>query len=210
MGSNASQLNTDPVIENSMLEIFSIGAGHAATALSSLMDQTVMISVPQLRIVKSHEMPQALGSVDQAYITTLFHFRDNYGCLLFIVSQEEGRNIVESWMKSKIPADFDSFQRTIVPGVVESGNIIAGAFVNALGEITPTQMILEPPDSAVDFLGGVLDNIAATLDISFTDIFLFDVILRVGGHNLSAYFALIPSPRLLDMLVSTGRKLLTS
>ena len=210
MGSNASQLNTDPVIENSMLEIFSIGAGHTATALSSLMDQTVMISVPQLRIVKSHEMPQALGTVDQAYITTLFHLRDNYGCLLFIVSQEEGRNIVESWLKSKIPASFDSFQRTIVPGVVESGNIIAGAFVNALGEITPTQIILEPPDSAVDFLGGVLDNIAATLDINFTDIFLFDVNLRIGGHNLSAYFALIPSPGLLDMLVSAGKKLLTS
>jgi len=71
-------------------------------------------------------------------------------------------------------------------------------------------MILEPPDSAVDFLGGVLDNIAATLDINFTDIFLFDVNLRIGGHNLSAYFALIPSPGLLDMLVSAGKKLLTS
>src|SRR5688572_5814713 len=46
---------------DALREAANIGAGHAATALSTMVNDRVMVSVPEIQIVQLEEVPELLG-----------------------------------------------------------------------------------------------------------------------------------------------------
>lgn len=50
---------------DAMREVANIGAGHAATALSQITTQRIMISVPQINIVTLEAVPNQIGAAEE-------------------------------------------------------------------------------------------------------------------------------------------------
>src|SRR3989454_2680606 len=60
---------------DALREVANIGAGHAATALSQLTNRKIMISVPQINIVRLEEVPDLLGNPQDVVAAVLMHMR---------------------------------------------------------------------------------------------------------------------------------------
>src|SRR2546429_4026724 len=58
---------------DALREVANIGAGHAATALSQLTNRRIMISVPQINIVRLEEVPDLLGTPQDVVAAVLMH-----------------------------------------------------------------------------------------------------------------------------------------
>src|SRR3989442_3074435 len=58
---------------DALREVANIGAGHAATALSQLTNRKIMISVPQINIVRLEEVPDLLGNPQDVVAAVLMH-----------------------------------------------------------------------------------------------------------------------------------------
>src|SRR3989442_2347672 len=58
---------------DALREVANIGAGHAATALSQLTNRKIMISVPQINIVRLEEVPDLLGIPQDVVAAVLMH-----------------------------------------------------------------------------------------------------------------------------------------
>src|SRR2546423_15574514 len=58
---------------DALREVANIGAGHAATALSQLTNRKIMISVPQINIVRLEEVPDLLGTPQDVVAAVLMH-----------------------------------------------------------------------------------------------------------------------------------------
>ena len=68
-------------------EIGNIGAAHAATALSGILDQKIDMSVPNVRIVSFDEMMEMAGGPDNVVATVFLRIEgDITGSMFFTLS----------------------------------------------------------------------------------------------------------------------------
>lgn len=58
---------------DALREVASIGAGHAATALSQLTKRKIMISVPQITVTPIEEVLKLMGDADAPVAAVLMH-----------------------------------------------------------------------------------------------------------------------------------------
>src|SRR6185503_11156150 len=52
-------------------EVANIGAGHAATALAQMVNDRVMIAVPEVKIVQLEDVPELLGPPEEIVSATV-------------------------------------------------------------------------------------------------------------------------------------------
>src|SRR2546430_5966826 len=100
---------------DALREVANIGAGHAATALSQLTNRRIMISVPQINIVRLEEVPDLLGDPQEGVAAVLMHMLgDLTGRTLLLFPESVGRR---GWaMLLRLPVGqtpgFDAFGRS--------------------------------------------------------------------------------------------------
>ena len=51
----------EPLHFDALREVANIGAGHAATALSQMIDRTIMIKVPEVSVTPLEDVPGIIG-----------------------------------------------------------------------------------------------------------------------------------------------------
>src|SRR3954454_9396250 len=68
------QLQTLKAIQlDALREVANIGAGHAATALSQMVGETIMISVPTINVARLEEIPPQVAAPDEPVAAVLMH-----------------------------------------------------------------------------------------------------------------------------------------
>ncbi len=73
-------------------EVGNIGAGHAATALSKLLDKPVDMLVPKVRMVPFEEIADSVGGAEQVVIAIFLRVEgETPGNLFFILKQESAK-----------------------------------------------------------------------------------------------------------------------
>src|SRR5256885_16456715 len=79
---------------DALREVANIGAGHAATALSQLTNRKIMISVPQINIVRLEEVPDLLGTPQDVVAAVLMHMLgDLTGRTLLLFPESVARRV---------------------------------------------------------------------------------------------------------------------
>lgn len=58
---------------DALQEVGNVGAAHAVTALSQLLEKTVMISVPRVEMVKSNQVSKLCGNPEALMAGVSFH-----------------------------------------------------------------------------------------------------------------------------------------
>src|ERR1700716_4392563 len=58
---------------DALREVANIGAGHAATALSQMINSTIMISVPTINVSRLEEVPPQISAPEEPVAAVLMH-----------------------------------------------------------------------------------------------------------------------------------------
>src|SRR5256885_12175189 len=117
---------------DALREVANIGAGHAATALSQLTNRKIMISVPQINIVRLEEVPDLLGTPQDVVAAVLMHMLgDLTGRTLLLFPESVARRVCDMLLRrpSGTTPTVDA------PGQAspqEAGNLPPAAAMNAL------------------------------------------------------------------------------
>ncbi len=136
-------------------ELASIGAGHAATALSRLLDRPFLMRVPRARLLSAENPTAPLTSragreADGEVLGVFFEIEGGLGGVLaLLVSRAVCRDVVEQLSgrsaKDVPPEEAESMLR-------ELSNIVASHFVSALSDtlgvaVLPSVPMLTPRDA---------------------------------------------------------------
>src|SRR2546429_5158361 len=79
---------------DALREVANIGAGHAATALSQLTNRRIMISVPQINIVRLEEVPDLRSEEHTSELQSRLHLV----CRLLLEKKNNKQHvIVQAW-----------------------------------------------------------------------------------------------------------------
>jgi chemotaxis protein CheC len=191
-----------PTQLDAMREIANIGAGHAATALSQMTNQPIMIDVPQLHVVPLEQVDTLLGEPDEVVAAVLMKvLGDVTGRTVQVFPAASAVRLTNLLLTGPLPSFPDGFDAMHQSALKEIGNTIVGAYLNALSDLMGLVLVMSVPSLAIDMAGAVM----TTSYINFGDaqdyVFCVNTLMHIGGEQLSASFLLIPDNASLQVIL---------
>jgi len=191
---------------DALREVANIGAGHAATALSQMVGQTIMISVPTINIARLEDVPPQVGEPDQPVAAVLMHMLgDLTGRTLLVFPRRTAVRLAELLLHRVSPADdFSEMQQSAIK---EAGNILSSAYLNALADFMGMLLLPSPPSLAIDMSTAVLTTAYLQFGSDKDYVFCVESEFRLSdvGERLSGYFLLLPDAASLQAILKAVR-----
>lgn len=186
---------------DTLREIGSIGTGNAATALSTLLNREVRITLPEVRFMGYNEAIEWMGGPETVTAGVLVGMGGQMSGIMLSVQHLEFINLVlESMLGDKIKeyAELDELRRSTL---IEVGNIMISTFINALSGLSDISVNLTVPAFAVDMQGAILSVPMAEYGG------MSDYIMTIAGHfvcdgkQVPCHLILSPDLRSLNFLL---------
>lgn len=139
-----------------LTEIGNIGAGNTATSLSQLLEQSVDISVPKVKILSFDETIQALGGPEKICVGIFTQISgDIKGFMMFILEQEFSHLALNVLMGKNITS-YKQMTEMDYSAVSEIGNIMSASYICAISSLTGMDIQISIPSVSIDMLGSIM------------------------------------------------------
>lgn len=173
-------------------EVGNIGAGHAAMALSTLLRSQVRMSVTSARLCGFEQIADVVGGAETVITAVFLRMTgDLEGNMMFILSMESARQLVDQLLPTRTVDDFTDLE---LSALGEVGNILGGSYLNAISTLTSLRLQQSVPAVAIDMAGAVLDiGLLMTGQVADSAI-LIDTSIAQGEHDIDGHFFLLPDP----------------
>jgi chemotaxis protein CheC len=175
---------------DALKEVANIGAGHAATALSQMLDTTVRIGQPSIEILAFHELPQRLGHGETPVAAVhMAVLGDAPGQIVVLFDRNQARSFAEMFVE-RVVGDIQGLDSILESTLREIGNIIAGAYLTALMTLTGTNLLPSIPTLST---GTVAETMHSLVTIpADQEVFFVETAFLENGSEVSGQFILIP------------------
>src|SRR5436309_4888884 len=181
------------------------GARNAATALSQILGRPLRLSVPWARVLPLEKVKEMAGGPSRVVCAlSLKVYGEARGSLLVVFGREQ----LPILLDMVVPAAWAARSRDDGQGLsamersalMEIGNILACAYLNALSHLLGVSLLPSIPGLAVDMLGAVTDHLlielAAVSDSAL--VLASQVVEPASGLKGSIFF--LPHPSALTVL----------
>ncbi len=192
---------------DALREVANIGAGHAATALSQMTGCTIMISVPTINIARLEDVPPQVSGPEEPVAAVLMHMLgDLTGRTLLVFPKPTAIRLSELMLRRPQGSSVDLGELE-QSAIKEAGNILSGAYMNALSDFMGLMLLPSPPSLAVDMSDAVLTT--AYLQFGSDRDYVFCVesefYLQDLGERLRGFFLLLPDYPSLQAILKAVR-----
>jgi chemotaxis protein CheC len=183
-----------------IMEFANIGAGSAATALSSLMDVELMNEVTSCNILPMSKVSDWLGGPDQIVAGTYTYLcGDLKSGILVVLPRKSAVTLLEHLTKEKV--DIASLTEIQKSALKEVGNICLCWYLIAVSKMIDIDMIPAPPDATVDMLGAVLDIPLASLAQKVDTVLAVHTCFKGIDEEFEGYFLMLPEESTLKLIL---------
>ena len=196
----------DEISRDILKEIGNIGTGNAVTALSQMLMHPVDIAVPDLKILKYHEVCSLLDSADELQTGIMVGVGGEMeGMFLFLLSETFTMMVLNKILGEEEREFLNpgEMERSLI---CELGNIMCGSYINALASVMDLKLEVSVPDVCIDMGGAILSvPLSRFLRVS-DDILMIDNLFHLGGESFLGRILFIPEPDSLDMMLRSLRE----
>lgn len=186
---------------DALRELGSIGAGHAATALSQLLDHPVEITVPEVKLVPVSEVPMVFGGpetlVGAVYCRIL---GDISGGMLFIAPRS-AMLLLTDLLRNREPGAAKSMNAEEEALITHTASILISSYLSAVARMADLSLLPSSPSFAFDMMGALLE--VATVDIGMkADTAILVLTSFMDEHAIvDAALFYMPDPDSLDVIL---------
>lgn len=187
-----------PIHLDILREIGNIGAGHAATALSTMLNKAVDMKVPSVNVISFEEISEMVGGAENVVASVFLRIvGDAPGCMFFMLPIEQAEMLLEDLLGGQsVQLASGDVSEISLSALQEVGNILSGSYLTSFSDFTGLNLQPSVPATSIDMAGAILSfglfeistvsDYAIVIDTAFTDIEKHD---DVKGH-----FFLLPDP----------------
>ena len=187
-------LTLKPVQLDALREVANIGAGHAATALSHMTAQTIMISVTTINITTLEEVPPHIGDPEEPVAAVCMDMLGGLtGKTLLVFPRTTAIRMAE-WMMQRKHEGGDELSEIEQSAIKEAGNILCGAYMNALSDFMGVRLMPSPPSLAIDMSQAVLTTAYLQFGCDRDLVFCVETEFHMhdNGERVRGFFLLLP------------------
>jgi chemotaxis protein CheC len=186
---------------DALREVGNVGAGHAATALSQLVGRAVSLRVPKVEVVPFPKVSAILGGPESEVAALYMRvFGDTRGNIL-IVFRPEDLSALTGLLVGRQPASLHSLSDLERSAILELGNILAGAYLNAISHLLQLSLIPSVPSLAIDMVGAVLQAPVIEISRVADSALVLQTEFEEAQCRFRGHVFLLPDPQSLDAML---------
>jgi chemotaxis protein CheC len=195
-------LKLSPIQLDALREIGNVGAGNAATALSQILNKRIDMTVPEISILPLGEVPEVVGGPDAMVAGVYLRV---YGpapsSILFLLPRDSAFYLVDMLMGREhgTTVELNAMDES---ALMEIGNILAGAYLNALSYFTKLTLLPSIPALAMDMAGAILSVILIQLGQMGDHALVIETEFSSDNDGVKGHFFLIPDPGSLGTIMA--------
>ena len=188
-----------------LLEIGSMGAGHATTTLSKVLREPIEIEVPRVHVSPPQLVPRIYGKHDTIVAAIFMQLRGTADCdLMLIFEEEESKKIAE--LMTDAVEDGEVTPEMERSAIEEMGSIVLCSFLNAMANFTLTKLISTPPQLIIDSFDAIIDSLLIKQALCSEVAVIFDARFKRYNSSAEGFLITFPSNKLQRMLARKGKR----
>lgn len=188
-----------------LLEIGNIGAGHATTTLSKVLQEPIEIEVPRVHMTLPHLVPRIYGEHDTIVAAIFMQLRGTADCDIMLIFEEEESKKIAKLMTNAID-EGEVTPEMKVSALEEMGSIVLCSFLNAMADFTLTKLVSTPPQLIIDSFDAIIDGLLIKQALCSEVAVIFDARFKRYNSSTEGFLITFPSGKLQRMLTQKGKK----
>nr|WP_295970416.1 chemotaxis protein CheC [uncultured Bacillus sp.] len=181
-------------------EIANIGAGNAATALSTIMNKKIEMKVPNVQIASFDEMMELAGGAETIVASVYLRIEGEAPShMFFVLPLLQGERLIRKMTGNNTFSFADlQYDEMSLSAFQELGNILTGSYISSLSDFTGLKMYPSVPAICVDMIGAIISY--GFIEISqFSDsVIVIETALNdtsdQKAERIDSHFFLFPDP----------------
>ncbi len=197
---SAQSLKLNDLQKDALKEVGNIGAGHAATALSQLLNAKVNLSEPSIDVIKFRDLASRVGHENRMVAALHMYIRGEApGQIVVLFDREQAIDFVSTFLK-RVIGDIQVFDSIADSTLKEIGNIIAGSYLSAINNLTGQNVLPSVPTLSYGTIQAAFRTLMSILPDQ--DVFLIESAFLDKEKAVSGQFILIPETGSLGPLLA--------
>ena len=173
--------------QDAFKEIGNIGAGHASTALSELINKKVMMVVPRAYVIPIQRVPEVVGGYEVPIVGIYLNVTgDIPGKVLIALPEETAHYLASELLGEECSQNLESPMEQ--SALEELGNTITGSYLSALAEFLGKRFVPSTPCMAFDMAGAIVDLLVIELGSRVDYAVTIETKFVISSHSLSGQF----------------------
>ena len=172
-------------------ELGNIGAAHAATTLSQMLGSTIEMSVPAIKVVDLSQLGQYMGEESAAMVA--FELQGDIphgGYILFYITRESAVRMTNTMLgQTEINRPLSEMDES---ALLEVGNIMVSAFLDATAELLGYVMLPSPPSLTIDMAHAAMQSLIAQMQEETNEVLLFSTELVCEEYKVDSDIIMMP------------------
>lgn len=190
-----------------LLELGSIGAGHAATALSDILQQQILIDVPKIHQIQAHLIPNFYNKHEMPTMAVYLQLTSSYGCdILLMFELTEAKKIAAMMTFASSIEELDPTMET--SAIHELANILIGSFLTAISDFTKVSLLPSTPQSAVDTFDALIDGFLIKQSMLDEEAMIFETRFKRQGEDAKCILIIFPRKEMKQLLSEKSKILI--
>jgi len=179
------------VQSDAIQELGNIGAAHAATTLSQMLSSTVSMSVPAIKTIDLTELGNHLGEESAAMVVFELQGEIQHGgYIIFYITKESAIRLTNTMLgMTDMDREFTEMDQS---ALLEVGNIMVSAFLDATAELLGFIMLPSPPALSIDMAHAAMESLIAQLGEEVDEVLLFSTELICEEHKIDSDIIMLP------------------
>jgi chemotaxis protein CheC len=172
---------------DALREMSNIGSGNAATALASMLGQSVDLRVPTALALELADAVDAVGNPEDTVSAVIIGVFGDLDATVLLLFDPESANTLCSLL------GVEGDPEMALSALGEIGNILGSSYVQAMGTMTNLHMEPHPPVAMSDMLGAIVASVLAVTAADTDLALLLDSKMTVDGTACKFGFLYVPS-----------------
>lgn len=197
--------NLDSIQYDVLKEIGNIGAGNATTALAKMLNSKIDMKVPKVNLVGFSDITSVIGAEEEVMAGIMLLLDgDIRGMMMFLLEIESAKGLVNVLMgkPEEVVEKEPEFDPMELSALNEIGNIITGAYLSALSDLTKLTISSSVPSLQIDMAASILSVPAIEFSKIGDKVLLIETQFDTNA-SVNGYFVLIPELDSYDTILSS-------
>ncbi len=194
--------------KDALQEMGNIGAAHAATTLSTMLNTSIEMNIPEVYVIDLAHVHEYISDDPAALVLFQINGEVSPGGYLFLhVPVRSATRLVNMMLgyTEDTEREMTEMDRS---ALLEIGNIMVSAFLDGTAGLLNTVMIPSPPDLVIDMPHAALEGIIASQMAESNELVFFRTNLKSPEHSITSNILLLPNPPMLNDIIRMLEKVL--
>jgi chemotaxis protein CheC len=186
---------------DALQEVANIGASHAATSLSKMVNKPIQVGIPRIDLVPIEKSIETVPQTDPVVGVFLQMSKETPLYVMVLLSKESAFYLA-NLLLNQPEGTRDDFSEMEESALMEVSNVMMSSFFNSITQLINVSMIPGPPVIAFDMPAAILDYALIKVGSVANQVLLFETAVSEEGNNtFDVNMFLIPEPQTIDLIL---------